>query len=903
MFIKAHSFFIVRLGLILILIAGLLGIQSARPVQAATLVVTNTNDSGAGSLRQAIASATDGDTITFAPALAGQTITLASPLWIESSLTINGSALITNIRVDSQNPSFQEGLNIGYLNDVNVSLLEIDFVNASLNSIVQWSGTLTVLNCNFSGNLFSIHVFEGSLFVQDSTFSDNGTFGFAGGVYNEYGAVTITNSIFDNNSGEYGGGIYNHAGVLTVDNSIFSNNTARFGAGVMNSSSSMAFITNSLFFNNTTTENGGAINGTQLVISNSAFLNNTAANEGGAVFAEGEISDSTFIGNTANAGGGISGRFQLLLSHNTFSDNTASTHGGAIYQHQTTTMIVSKVTNSTFVQNSAAGKGGGIFNDSNLLLTNNTFSENSASSGGNLYNANGRTLSGGTYRLSALEMHNIILANSPAGTDCYNEANTTITVTNNLVENNSGAPNTCGTPVTSADPKLGSLQDNGGLTETMALLNGSPAINAGNDAKCPPDDQRGVARPQGSHCDIGAYEKERIRVTIGGILAGGYTLDSSQSTRDSYADVNWGSVKVSSLNASSLMSAERVIYRVGGVNTSFSEMMGLPDAQLDTTYYLPWYNNVDLDTQLRIANVSGSQASVTVTIGGVAMPSLNLAAGESTRVTYAGVNNGPVQIESTQDIVAAERVIYKVAGKYTSFTEMMALPASQLDTTYWLPWYNNVDLDTQLRIGNVSNATATVHVFIGGAEVTPVSGITLLAGESTRVSYAGVNDGPVKIVSDQDIVAAERVIYKVNGLQTSFSEMMALPASQLDTSYWLPWYNNVDLDTQLRIGNVSGSTATVHVFIGGTEVTPVSGITLQPGESTRQSFVNINNGPVQIVSDVPIVAAERVIYKVNGLQTSFSEMMGLPNNQLDTTYWLPWYNNVDLDTQLRFGVP
>jgi hypothetical protein len=46
-----------------------------------------------------------------------------------------------------------------------------------------------------------------------------------------------------------------------------------------------------------------------------------------------------------------------------------------------------------------------------------------------------------------------------------------------------------------------------------------------------------------------------------------------------------------------------------------------------------------------------------------------------------------------------------------------------------------------------------------------------------------------------------------------------------------------------------------------------------------------------------------LIYKVNGTNTSFSEMLGLPAIQLDTTYWLPWYNNLDLDTQLRFGVP
>ena len=77
---------------------------------------------------------------------------------------------------------------------------------------------------------------------------------------------------------------------------------------------------------------------------------------------------------------------------------------------------------------------------------------------------------------------------------------------------------------------------------------------------------------------------------------------------------------------------------------------------------------------------------------------------------------------------------------------------------------------------------------------------------------------------------------------------------------------------------------------------------LKQGLSLRESFTGINNGPVQIVSNVPIVA-ERVIYKVAGTATSFSEIMGLPHSQLSATYWLPWYNNVDLDTQLRFGVP
>jgi Zn-dependent metalloprotease len=394
----------------------------------------------------------------------------------------------------------------------------------------------------------------------------------------------------------------------------------------------------------------------------------------------------------------------------------------------------------------------------------------------------------------------------------------------------------------------------------------------------------------------------KIEALIGDIRQGAYTLAQGQSLRESYTGGNNGPVKLASTNAVPLIGAERVIYKVGGVNTSFTELMGLPDGQLDNVYWLPWYNNVGLDTQLRIANATNNLATVTVTIGGVEMPSFELAGGESTRVSYP-VNDGPVQIVSDQKIVAAERMIYKVSNVETSFSELMALPSSQLDDTYWFPWYNNVNLDTQLRIGNVSGSTATVHVFIGGNEVTPIEGITLLEGASTRLSYAGVNDGPVQIVSDQNIVAAERVIYKVNNKQTSYSEIMGLPGSQLDTSYWLPWYNNVNLDTQLRIGNVSGSTATVHVFIGGEEVTPVEGITLLTGESTRVSYPGVNDGPVQIVSDQDIVAAERVIYKVNNIQTSFSEIMALPASQLDDTYWFPWYNNLGLDTQLRFGVP
>jgi uncharacterized repeat protein (TIGR02543 family) len=645
-----------------------------------------------------------------------------------------------------------------------------------------------------------------------------------------------------------------------------------------------------------------------LTINNSTFSNNTADAAGGAILNNGTIivNNSRFSLNTGSSGGAISnGPGSATINKSTFLSNTASTSGGAFINSGTLTII-----NSTFASNSANdGIGGGVRSDgasSELSIVNSTFSANGADSGGAIHHSSG-----------LLSLSNVIMANSMGG-DCILTGGS-LSTANNLIEDTGS--NACGLTsgsngnIIGSDPHLGLLTGSPGF---FPLLSGSQAIDAGDDGICTAapvnnTSQNGIIRAIGDHCDIGSAEAAAlIDVTIGGTNQGSYTIAAGASRRESYSGINNGPVKVESTNASPLIAAERVIYKVNGVNVSFSEMMTLPNSLLNTTYWLPWYNNVDLDTQLRIGNVSGQPASVHVYIGGVEMTGSPFAltatgAGQSSRLSFAGVNAGPVQIVSNVSIVAAERVIYTVNGTATSFSETMALPHDQLDTTYWLPWYNNVDLDTQLRIGNVSGQPASVHVYIGGVEMTgsPFALTASGAGQSTRLSFAGVNAGPVQIVSNVDIVAAERVIYTVNGTATSFSETMALPNDQLDTTYWLPWYNNVDLDTQLRIGNVSGQPASVHVYIGGVEMTgsPFALTATGAGQSTRLSFAGVNAGPVQIVSNVDIVAAERVIYTVSGVAASFSEMMALPHDQLDTGYWTPWYNNVDLDTQLRFGTP
>ena len=407
-----------------------------------------------------------------------------------------------------------------------------------------------------------------------------------------------------------------------------------------------------------------------------------------------------------------------------------------------------------------------------------------------------------------------------------------------------------------------------------------------------------------------------VTVQVAGANKGRFGLPAQASTRTSFSGLNQGPAKVAATNAGPLIAEERVVYTVNELATSFTEIIGLPNGQLDKIYWLPWYNSVDLGTQLRIANVSGSQATVRLYIHGSEMTSgcspsnspYTLAAGATVRVSCSGVSNGPVMIESDQNIVASARLIYKAGGVETSYAEMLALPNKQVSNTYWLPWYNNnnTTFDTQLHFANLSSSQQTaVHVSIAGQEVAN-SPFNLQAGESTRVSFAGLNDGPVKVWSDQNLVVSQRVIYKVDGINTSYSETMALPNSQVENTYWLPWYNkNSKFESQLRFANLSSSQqASVHVSIAGQEING-SPFILQAGESTRVTLASATDGIVKIWSDQDLVVSQRVIYKVNGLNTSYTEMMALPDSHLDNTYWWPWYNSnhVDLETQLRFGRP
>ncbi len=214
------------------------------------------------------------------------------------------------------------------------------------------------------------------------------------------------------------------------------------------------------------------------------------------------ITNSTISGNSANTGdgGGIDSRGPVTITNSTISGNSAVNGGGGIDNNNTLT-----ITNSTISGNSTVNRGGGINNSSNTLtITNSTISGNSIDP---RFGGGG----GGIMNSAILNMVNTIVGSNPAGGDC---SGTITSGSHNLDSDGTCVTDGVNNDIT-ADPLLGPLQNNTGPTETHALLPGSPAIDTGDDAVCaaPPVsglDQRGLPRPLGAACDIGAVELFRF---------------------------------------------------------------------------------------------------------------------------------------------------------------------------------------------------------------------------------------------------------------------------------------------------------------------------------------------------------------------------------------------------------
>jgi chitodextrinase len=287
-------------------------------------------------------------------------------------------------------------------------------------------------------------------------------------------SLTISNGLA-NNGQQGGGGVFNH-GTLTVTGSTFTGNSAPASSG---------------------TSGGGINNSGTLNLSASTFTGNTAQ-EGGAVFNQktATITNDIFTSNTATIFGGgalLNAAGTMTVTGSTFTGNTGP--GGGAIDNDTTLNI----SNSTFTGNTGGSNGGGaIINFGPTTVTRTTISGNSSTFGANILNFTGFTLT----------MSMSIVANGQGGPNCG--GGQAVTDAGYNVDTGS----TCGFSaakhsLSGTNPKLGPLATNGGPTQTMALPLGSPAVDAipASTSGCTGStDQRGTVRPQGTGCDIGAYE-------------------------------------------------------------------------------------------------------------------------------------------------------------------------------------------------------------------------------------------------------------------------------------------------------------------------------------------------------------------------------------------------------------
>jgi len=506
----------------------------------AQIEVTNLDDSGTGSLREAIdeANSTSGaDEITFDESLDGTILLSTGQMSITDDLTITGpGADVITIDADGTSRIFEIDDSTG--TEISVSISGLTFINGSVSSddggAILNNEDLIINSCDFEDNSAdnggAIYNTVTITSITNSSFFGNNSSEDGGAVYNEGTVTEIKNSTLGGNStSEEGGAIYidTDATISVISNTTFSGNITIWDGGAISNAGTLSEISNCTFDGNIADTGGAIDNGSTITeITNCTFTGNTAPSSGGALCNEGSISkitNSTFIDNTGSFGGAIatsdpvmmlrtSNRFSVdnvitvgatiltdgsiaEISNSTFTSNKAEA-GGAIASSNAT---LSEITNSTFSNNVAGDTGGGaIFNIYGTLaaITNSTFTGNSTDTdGGAIYNDDDGIISisfttianneaddegGGIYNAgTSIDIRNSIATFNTAttsGNNCNEDIATSTDESNNYSNDT-----TCGFDGDDSTIILDQLADNGGPTQTLALQGGDPLDGASSD--------------------------------------------------------------------------------------------------------------------------------------------------------------------------------------------------------------------------------------------------------------------------------------------------------------------------------------------------------------------------------------------------------------------------------------
>jgi predicted outer membrane repeat protein len=354
---------------------------------------------------------------------------------------------------------------------------------------VGWLSTLSVFDCGFFDNVAADDGIEGGGAIYQS----NG------------GALVVVRTTFERNQAISGGAIDNLLAPLTVVDSTFLENTSTAGGGAIYTDGGSAHHDDGV---------GGVIS-----ICGCRFESNESLGTGGAVYLWAYAPDvlrvnrCTFARNAATRatpedsalGGAMrTGNAPLQIANSLFAENHADVHGGAYWtrgNHRT------EILNCTFYRNTAGVVGleggyGGALSGFNMQLRNLTFVENHAEFTGGAVSAEGNQWT----------LDNCIFLDNTSSNQWGLSQTCTDTLpgANNLQWPGPGSDGDppCSADVLLGDPLLGGLGDHGGPTQTIALTDGSPALDAATD--CPLTDQRGEPRPgTGTEpCDMGAFEAQ-----------------------------------------------------------------------------------------------------------------------------------------------------------------------------------------------------------------------------------------------------------------------------------------------------------------------------------------------------------------------------------------------------------
>jgi predicted outer membrane repeat protein len=380
-------------------------------------------------------------------------------------------------------------------------------VNGTSVSVVNTSNAPVTIDGNLTDRIFSIGRTAPGQFTISGLTLQNGSVPGASIPINSGGALdvaagstaNVTDMVFTGNRSAFAGGAIRNEGTVNLANSVLSGNAAVIAdGGFANNEGATARLSNVVISANAANINGGFANRGQATLTNVLIAGNLAFGLAGAM---------------ANANGAT-----LTMTNVTISGNTSFFLIGGFGNLGTATL-----TNVTISGNSAQGDLGGMGNLGTATLTNVTIADNSGPGGTG-------GLAAGPEARAILEPLAAILAIS--GVVIPQPGPTTVQRT--IVANNAPGAQ-CSGPITSAgsnlefaghtcgfkselgdlvnvEPLLGPLNANGGFVPTHALLPGSPAIDAAKSG-CPAVDARGVPRPQGKACDIGAYERSGTKLS------------------------------------------------------------------------------------------------------------------------------------------------------------------------------------------------------------------------------------------------------------------------------------------------------------------------------------------------------------------------------------------------------